>query len=162
LGLYATTTSLSELIPNYLSENTTTSDAAGAAIFSRHIDRAESMVNSYVSNKYSLPFVVVPPLIRTLTEDIACYYLIRSAYTQEGQNKNLYYPDYKTAMSILESIRDNKTSLALTDGSLLAADSTTQYLSSTENYTPITGLDDQINWDRDLNEINDQTSARRG
>lgn len=47
MGEYATTTSISELAPQLLSGNTSTSDAPGVAMFSRHIDRAEGVVKSY-------------------------------------------------------------------------------------------------------------------
>jgi len=165
MGLYATTTSLSELVPNFLRQNTTTSDTAGTSMFSRHIDRAESVVNSAVSRLYSLPFITgttttnVPPILRTLSEDIACYYALRSAYTQDGASKNPYVDAYKVAMDTLNDIADGKIKLADTLGSLVAV-RPTRYLSDKEGYTPIFGLDDPNEWKRDEDEITDQEAAR--
>lgn len=163
MGTYATTTSISELIPQFLSGNTTTSDTAGTNIFSRHIDRAEGVVNSYVATRYSLPFnttTSIPPLLRTLSEDMACYFAIRGAYTQDGQNTNQYFPEYRKAMETLEAIKNGQIQLAYTDGSLVSPVSSSRFLSSTENYTPIIGLDDPELWKRDNDEIDAQNSAR--
>ena len=166
MGSYATTTSISELIPNFLSGNTTSSDTAGTSIFSRHIDRAEGIVNGCVTARYSLPFITattttnVPPILRTITEDLACYFALRGAYTQDGQNKNAYYTDYKTAMETLDGIKNGTVKLAYTDGSLVPTVSTNRFLSSTEGYTPVFGLDDPRVWKRDSDEIDDQEDAR--
>ena len=166
MGSYATTTSLSELIPNFLKQNTTTSDAAGTAMFSRHIDRAESVINSAISRLYSLPFITgttttnVPPILRTLAEDIACYYALRSAYTQDGASKNPYLDAYKTALDQLEDLAEGEIKLADTSGSLVAVRSS-RYLSDKEGYTPVFGLDDQDQWKRDGDEITGQEAARQ-
>lgn len=166
MGSYATTTSLSELVPFFLIGNTTSSDTAGTNIFSRHIDRAEGVINSYVTARYSLPFIIgttttnVPPLLRTLSEDIACYYLMRGAYTQDGQNRNEYITEYKLAMETLDLIKEGEIKLSYTDGSMVPTLSNTRVLASSEDYTPIFGLDDPANWARDEDEIDDQESAR--
>lgn len=160
MGRYATTTSISDLIPNFLIGNTTTSDTAGTAMFSKHIDRAEGIVNTYVSARYSLPFTTVPPVLITLSEDLACYFAVRSAYTQDGQNKNQYYPEYKWAMEQLDSIRKGEIKLTLTDGSEVTGDTSNRYISSTENYTPVFGIDNPENWKVDPDLIDDQRDAR--
>jgi phage gp36-like protein len=167
MGDYATTSSLSELIPNFLRQNTTTSDTAGTSMFARHVLRAESVVNAYVSKLYALPFIVgttttnVPPVLRTLSEDIACYYALRSAFTQDGQSKNPYYEAYKGAMDTLESIAEGETILVNTSGSFIATQSTNRYLSSTEGQTPIFGLDEPTEWGRSQEEIDAQSAARQ-
>lgn len=160
MGSYATTTSLSELIPNFLRQNTTTSDTAGTALFSRHIDRAESVVNSKVSRLYSLPFTEVPPILRTITEDIACYYSLRGVYTQDGVDNNPHAKSYKDAMDMLDEIAEGTIKLADTSGSLVAVKAA-RYLSDKSGYTPIAGLDDQDQWKRDSDEISDQAAARQ-
>lgn len=165
MGNYATTTSLSELIPNFLRQNTTTSDAAGTSMFSRHITRAESVIDSAISRLYTLPFITgttttnVPPILRTLAEDIACYYALRSSYTQDGASKNPYVDSYKTALDTLEDLASGKIKLADTSGSLLAVRAS-RYLSDKEGYTPIFGLDNQKQWKRDEQEEADQEAAR--
>lgn len=160
MGLYATTTSISLILPGFLRDNTTTTDAEGTRQFSKHIDRAEGVVNGYVGQRYSLPFSTVPPLIRAITEDIAVYYAIRGALNQDGKVKNVYLDDYKLAMTTLEKISEGDLALFDTAGSALAELSEHQFLSSTEGYDPIFGNDDPPSWQRDADEIAD-TEARR-
>jgi phage gp36-like protein len=166
MGVYATTTSIPDLIPNFLSGNTTTSDTQGTQQFSKHIDRAEATIDGFISTIYPLPFITgttttnVPPLIRTLTEDIACYYALRSAYTQDGASKNPFYEAYKVAMDTLKEINQGKIKLVDTAGSLIATQATNRYLSNTDTYTPIFGKDDPKEWGRDPDEILDQENAR--
>ncbi len=149
MGAYATTTSISELLPYVLKTNTTTGDSPGTSMFSRHIDRAEGVVNSYISGRYSLPFSAVPPAIRTISEDIACYYFIRATYVQDGERKNEYQDSFKAAIKMLEEVRDGKTQLADTAGSLITQLTTSKYLSSTEGYSATLDEDEPKSWDID-------------
>jgi len=79
MGLYATATSWDDLIPNYYAGGSSTADARGLAIVSKMIDKAEAQVNGCVVSRYdptaftatSASGPNVPPLLRTLTEDIA-------------------------------------------------------------------------------------------
>src|SRR4051812_26528501 len=112
MGRYATTTSLALLLPGYAEGDTTTVDEVAKNRFSKHIDRAESIVDAAIGRRYSLPFVSegdttttnVPPVIRTITEDIATYYAMRGSFSQDGKIKNPYLDDYKSAMDMLEQI----------------------------------------------------------
>lgn len=160
MGNYATTTSFSSLIPNLLAGNTTTADTAGEAALSAHITRAESIVNSYLSARYSLPFTTVPPIVRTLSEDIASWFHIRGVSVQDGQRDNPWYLTYKDDLKILEGIRDGKTQLSLTDGSILGPISTNRFLSSTDGYSRTMDLDDPKNWGVDQDRLDDIADRR--
>lgn len=160
MGNYATTTSISQLLPYALKTNTTTGDTVGTSNFSKHIDRAEGLVNGYIAGRYSLPFTTVPPILITITEDISCYYFIRSTYVQDGQRKNEYADAFKDAIGQLESIRDGKTPLALTNGSLIPQITTSKYLSSTKGYSPTFNEDDPEDWDIDADKLTDIGSER--
>lgn len=159
MGTYATTTSFPQLLP-YILQGNSTSDSVGVAIIAAHITRAEGVVNSYIANRYSLPFATVPPVIRSISEDLASYYTIRASYVQDGQRKNEYLPAYESAMEMLKEIRDGKMPLALTDGSILVSNTSGRYKSSTENYTPIFNLDNESAWEADPDQIEDITSER--
>lgn len=160
MGGYATSTSLPNLLPFFYKGNTSTSDTAGVALFSAQVDRAEAEVNSYLTARYSLPFSTVPPLVRALTEDIACYNTVRAAYTHDGDLQNKFLDDFTSAFSKLESIRDGITKLALTDGSILAGRSTTRYLCSTSEYAQTFNFDDPKNWNVDQDRLDDITDER--
>ena len=167
MGIYATTTSISELVPQYLVGNTTTSDTAGTNIFSRHIDRAEGLVNSFVGARYDASaFRVgttttnVPPILRTLSEDIASWLAFRGSYVQDGARRQEYLGSYESAMKMLADIRDGKTKLAYTNGAEVPPRTSARYLSSTEGYTPVFGLDDPESWAVDPDQIDDMASDR--
>lgn len=159
MGVYATTTSISELVPRFLIGNTTTSDTAGTAIFSRHIDRAEGRVMAYASARYDVSgFRVgttttnVPPLLRSLAEDVASWYAVRGSHVQDGQLKQQYLAEYEDALRVLESIRDGKTALAYTDGSEVPVRSG-MYGSSTEGWAPVFDMDGEGNWKVDPDQL---------
>lgn len=161
MGSYATTTSFPDLLVNFLKGNTSSSDTAGVAVLTRHINRAEGVVNSYVGARYSLPFTTVPPIIITITEDLTSYYAIRGTHFQDsGDQKNSYVDEFKTSMKMLEEIRDGKVKLALTNGSLVSVATGDRFQSSSENYTPVFGMDDPEDWKRDPDEVEDTSSAR--
>lgn len=162
MGRYATTTSISELAPNFLRGNTTTSDTEGTAIFSRHIDRAEDAINGYLAARYAVPFSAssVPPLVKTWTEDIATYYAMRASYAQDGQIRQDYVDAFKRAEEQMIAASKGGITLVLSDGSAAPSKSSTRMLSSTEGYTPIFGRDDESAWKRDDNEVSDTESDR--
>lgn len=161
MGTYATTSSFTNLLP-YLLKGNSTSDSTGVAILSAQITRAESIVNSYVSARYSLPFSVVPPIIRTLSEDLTSCFTIRGSYVQDGQRENKYDEAFcKQAYAILEGIKKGEIPLTLTDGSLVSTKTTTRILSSTENFAPTFNLDDPDNWEVDSDRLDEIEGGRK-
>lgn len=162
MGLYATTTSFSELIPQLFISNTTTSDSEGEAIVSRHITRAEGIVNSYIGARYGLPFTstAIPPMLRTLSEDIASWFTVRGVYTQDSQLRQEYLDEYKVALDMLKEIRDGDTGLSLTDGSEVPPNSTSRILSSTQGIVHTFNLDEPKNWEIDPDYLDDVSRDR--
>jgi hypothetical protein len=157
MGAYATTSSLSLLLPNALSGGTTTSDTEAVATFSAHITRAESDINSVLAAKYSLPFVStsIPPSVRTWTEDLACFYFLRAAVAQDGQMQSNILDRYMPAYDRLvkAQLEGFKESLADTAGSLVSRKTSTRYKSSTESEAPVFDLDNQKSWDVSQNRL---------
>jgi len=160
VGVYATTTSISELLPQYLSGNTTTSDTAGVNIFSRHVDRAEGIINSYVAARYSLPFTTtaVPVILRAIAEDIAGWMSIRGTMLQNSPLGREREQAFDRAWENLKDIQKGELKLTLTDGSEIAT-RTARFLTSTD-YTPIIHLDDPINWSIDIDQARDIAADR--
>ncbi len=167
MGVYATTTSISNILPGYLIGETTTSDAAGTTKFSAHIDRAETLINAWVGRRYSLPFITgttttnVPPVIRTIAEDIATYNAFRATFAQDGKIKNPYLDEYKMAIEMLKEIGAGTMPLTFTDGSEVPADSSNLFLSTTKDFRPVFGLDDATDWRRDPDEVRQTESERQ-
>lgn len=160
MGNYATTTSLPNLLPGFLKGNSTTTDPQGVAMFGAHITRAESVVNAACVARYGLPFVTIPPLVRTLSEDIAAYFLIRGSYVQDGEIKQSYVDSYDWAIDQLEKIRKGEIKLSLTDGTLIPAEGSRKYLSSSENYSPVFNMDEPTSWDINTQQAEDVADTR--
>ena len=159
MGSYATTTSISVKLPNFLDGNTTTSDSIGSSTFSVYMDKAEAIVNSAVGKKYSLPFTTVPPIIRDISFEIAAYYTIRAFSSRDWPNRNEMLDDFKTAFEMLEKIRTGDIVLADTSGSLIAQLSGL-VKSNTSNYYPIFDVDTDTAWKVDDNRASDIESGR--
>ena len=109
MGLYATTTTISVKLPHFLDGDTTASDSIGTATFSRYIDKAEALVNGCVAKRYSLPFTVVPPLVREITFEIAAYYTIRAFSSRDWPNRNEMLDDFRTAFEQCEKVKDGNS-----------------------------------------------------
>jgi len=163
MGRYATTTAIADILPFFLASNTTTSDARGTSVFSKAITQAEAKVNSAVTARYdasSWTSGAIPPLILALSEELACYYAIRAAYTQDGQSRNDYLDDFKSALDTLKKLEEGDIKLTYTDGSLVPTRSGNRFLSTSENYSPVFGLDTATAWKVDPDQVNDLGNAR--
>lgn len=128
---------------------------------SKAITRAEGTVNAALAIRYSLPFSVVPPEVRRLSEDIACYYIIRASHFQtSGGTKNPYLDDFKSAFDDLRSIAKGEMGLANTDGSLVPVNTSGMFKSSTETYSQIFNLDSPRAWEVDSDQLDDIADDR--
>jgi len=163
MGIYATTTSLSVLLPNALKHNTTTADSETVLIFSKQIDKAEAMVNAAVSRWYSLPFTAnsIPPVVRSITEDIALFYLIRSVYTNDGGMRQDYLDDYKDALALLKKLETGSMYLVDTAGSIITRNTSNFIKSNTDGYTPIFDVGTATGWDVDSDQLHDIDSSKK-
>lgn len=159
MGIYLSTTSISLLLPGWLSGNTTSSDTEGVAIFGAHIDRAESHVNAACGNKYTIPFSPIPPFIRTIVEDISTYYALRGGGARQGQ-VNEYMDEYKMALESLKKIAEGEMALTNTDGSLVPIVAESRMLSSSDDHELIMNMDEPRNWRVNDAERSDIESTR--
>lgn len=160
MGTYATTTSIPYLLSGFLKGNSVLTDAFGATLSAHHIANAEGFVNSHLAVRYSMPFSPVPPDVRHMSEQIACYNIIKSSTYQDVKQKNPYLDEFGTALERLKMYTEGTLVLTYTDGSLVPTLSNSIMLSSTENYTPIFGRDDSKSWQRDEDEITDTENSR--
>ena len=147
MGSYATNTSMPQLLSQFYKDNDIAFDSGGATMASKAITRAEGTVNAALATRYSLPFTTVPPEVRRISEDIACYYIIRASHWQtSGGTKNAYLEDFKSAFEDLKSIAKGEMGLALTNGSLVPVNTSAMFKSTTEDYEQIFNLDDTTAW----------------
>ena len=160
MGIYATTTSFGEILPGFYKGGSSTSDTAGAAVVDRMITRAEAKLNSILAIKYSLPFATVPPLVRTLSEDLACYYIVRNTNYQDGKEKNKYLENFQIVFDDLAELMKGVTKLTLTDGSTVPVNSRGRILSSSLDYAQIFNKDEPTSWKPSAAELDDITDTR--
>lgn len=149
MGRYATSTSIPQLMPNFLVGNSSASDTAGVDIWSTACDRAEAEVNAAVVARYdpsTWTSGAIPPLVVKLSQDLACLYAIKSAVTQDSQIKNANIADWEKASDSLGRIEAGQIKLAYTDGSLVPTRSSSRFLSSTMGFNHIFGMDKEKNW----------------
>ena len=159
MGNYATTTSISITLPNFLEGNTTTVDISATQTFSEYINWAEAEINSAVANKWSLPFSTVPPILRSLAFEIAAYYTIRAYGSRDWPNRNEMLDDFNKAFETLKKLEKGEIELTLTDGSLLAV-SSDMYLSNRSSQDPVFELDDPVNWAVDKDRLDELDGSR--
>lgn len=137
---YANSTTVLQLVPGINVGQSSTADALNA-----HIRRADDIINGMLGRRYAVPFTTttVPPMVRTIAEDLASGMLFRSLYTRDSQNKNEWTEVLiDQAFKMLEKIAEYEVDLRDTAGSLIGeTDSGSRVDSSTENFAPIFDLD---------------------
>jgi len=150
-----TATSILPLLPGLPQTNTVAGYSATVSRIASHITRAEAYVNAKISSRYdvsSFTSTAVPPILKTLTEDISSYYTLRSVYTGDNQNVSEWVETFSEALEMLDAIRDGKMDLIDSDGSLIGASTSTFVVeSTTEDLTPSFDESDPIDWEVDEN-----------
>ena len=74
------------------------------------IDDAQSEVNTYLTNKYNVPFENVPKIIIKTTAEIAIYYLYSMGYQDIPDN---WAVRYKQSLSMLKAIAKGDVSIGV-------------------------------------------------
>jgi len=129
-----------------------------------HISRAERKLNDDLSSRYAVPFATatLPPLVGSLTELMAAYYILRTVFTKDNQNKNDWVEDYKKEYdAMIDKLEKRERHLTYADGDLVA-DSETQISSNTMNNHTVFDMDDPKDWDIDsdyLDEVKDDRAS---
>lgn len=165
--MYSTSTTILILLPGL-------PQSSGAAGYTnivnridKHIVRADNLINSKIAYRYNISGFntsgSVPPLIQSLSEDIASYYTYRSEFSSDGQNENAWTDKFDQAIAMLDEIRGGTMDLIDSTGSLIAvlASSTVDLISSnTEDYTPFFGEDTVTSWKVDSDKLSSLSDSR--
>ena len=142
---YALSTTVLQLVPGIVTTDSATVDALNA-----HIRRVDDLINGKLARRYSVPFTTttVPPLVRTIAEDLTAGFLFRSLFTRDSQNRNDWTEDLmKRSYETLDQIAAYEVDLVDTAGSLLSErDVANRIDSSSENYYPIFDVDTETSW----------------
>lgn len=122
------------------------------------IEKSESIIDSRLASKYSLPLSTVPPLVRHLADELSLYFLYQGLYSSDNVAHNEYAEDYrrweKNAFSTLKNIQNENIFLTLTDGSLVTTKPSSRSIkSSSDAYTPVFNMDDPHQWGQDQDRL---------
>jgi phage gp36-like protein len=125
------------------------------------IAKAEAYINSILANVYTLPFVVTIPLLKDVSTDLACYYVLRRNYTRDNMSTSdwvmQFWEDFNKKM---EDIKDGKISLVDDSGNVIAYGSKL-IQHNNENYTPTCDLGDAEDWVIDPDRLDDIADAKK-
>jgi len=158
---YSTGTTILILLPG-LPQTTTTSPAYTntTALISQHIDRADNIINSKIATRYDVSSFTtsVPPLLKTISEDITSFFTYRSEFSSDNQNFSEWTDKFKEAMALLDELRKGDLDLVDSGGNIIdevTTSSVDRIESTTQNYQPFFDEDDSINWKVDGDKITD-------
>ena len=144
---YSTVTNILPMIPKLPQTSTSAGHSVTVDIIGRHITRADALIDSHVSKRYGLPFSLVPPIVRAISEDITAYYTFRSFFTQDNSNRADYFAELKEdAMATLKMIGDGDLQLVNTAGSIIEFLSNFE-VDSTHNHQTFFDVDDSTDWE---------------
>jgi phage gp36-like protein len=141
---YCSNTAIYTALPKLPNTTTVT------AVIDLHTRRTDGLINGKCARRYSVPFNPVPPFIRTIAEDIVCYFIMRTYYSQDAQNKSEYLEEFKDkALEDLDAIMEGKIDLVDTSGSAVPMQTeeiTDQVSSNTQKFQPFFDVDDTLEW----------------
>jgi len=126
-----------------------------AAIVQQGINTADSIIDAYLGNRYTVPFSSTPALVRDMSIIIARYWcqLFASPHLQmQGEADK---DAWEAAKEILKMVA--KGEMALPGESITANDFV---YSNTIGYTPVFDVDGELWWTADSDRLDDIDDAR--
>jgi phage gp36-like protein len=147
---YCSITAIYSNLPQIPNTATANGYPRAKEVIESHIRRADGIIDGKCARRYSLPFNPVPPMIRSIAEDIVSWYTLRSFYSKDGQNKSEYLADFKDeAIVMLNLIMTGDIDLVDTSGSavpVLTTELTDMISSNTQDSQPFFDIDDPTDW----------------
>lgn len=162
-----TYTSILLLLPGLPQTSTDAKFTETVNLINSHRIRADNIINSTIAKRYDVTQFTstsIPPLLKTIAEDITAYMTFISLYSADNQNRNEWIEKYETALDTLKKIRDGELDLVDSSGNIISErkSSTTDWVSSsTEEYTTFFNIDSATNWAFDTDLLNDVSDERK-
>ena len=103
----------------WLSNDDESATAVNVGVVEQAVAQAEELIDGFLRGRYNLPLSPVPTIVKDMTVNLARHWL----YTRRPEGNEL--PDavvrtHKSAMSLLETIRDGKLTIGQPTGEALA------------------------------------------
>lgn len=146
-------------------EGISTNEISQARVESR-IAYARSIIDGKIAKRYDVPFdsAPYPPLASQINVDLAAYFVMKTLYTGEGQNRSQWTEGfYEKALMLLDEINDGKIDLVDDTGDLIPERNlSTRVSGNIENYKPTFGFGDPLDEEIDPDRINDEQDGFLG
>ncbi len=157
---YSTNTTILTLLPGMPQTSTSNGYTATTTLIDEHINRADNVINAKIAQRYAVGSFntsgSVPPLLKTISEDIASYFTFRSEFGGDNQNDNEWTDKFKDAIELLDQLREGDIDLVNTTGSIIDERTTSavDIISSTHiDYQPFFDEDSVTSWKVDDDKI---------
>ena len=155
---YASTTAILIRLP--VLPDTTTSEGYSqtVSLITGHVTRADGLINSYLARRYSVPFSPVPPVVRLICEDLTSFFVYRSEFMQDNQNRSEYLDLYDSALEWLTMLKNGDLELVDSLGSLISELSSTSQAfvdANTKDWAPFFDVDSITSWKHDADRLTD-------
>lgn len=103
----------------WLSNDDESATAVNVGVVEQAVAQAEELIDGFLRGRYNLPLSPVPTIVKDMTVNLARHWL----YARRPEGNEL--PDavvrtHKSAMSLLETIRDGKLTIGQPTGEALA------------------------------------------
>lgn len=164
---YSTVTTILTLLPGLPQTSTQNGHSETVALVTQHIARADNVINAKIAQRYSVGGFdtsgSVPPLLKTISEDIASYYTFRSEFGGDNQNSNEWTDKFKEALTLLDELREGDLDLVNTTGSIISenvASSVDIIQSDNMDYQPFFDEDSVTSWKVDTDKISSISDNR--
>lgn len=126
---YSTATSILLILPGLPQTDTSSGYTATVAVIEAHITRADNLINSKVVDRYDVSGFAtsVPPMVKTISEDITSFYSFRSFYSQDNQNYSEYLDKFQESIKMLDEIRNSNMDLIDASGNIISDRTTASF-----------------------------------
>ena len=155
---YSTSTTITLLLPGLPQTTSAAGHSTTIAVIEQHIARADNVINGKIALRYNVSSfsTLVPPLLKTISEDITSYYSYRSFFSSDNQNFNEWTDKYKQAMELLEDLREGDMDLVDSSGDIITEVTTSavdKIESTTQDYQPFFDEDEVTDWNVDSDKL---------
>ena len=148
---YSTNTTITLILPGLPQTTSAAGHSTTLALVDQHIARADNVINGKIAIRYNVANFTstVPPLVKTISEDITSYFTYRSLFSSDNQNLNEWTDKYKESIQMLDDIRNGDMDLIDENGNIIGEKETSdvdKIESTTQDYQPFFDEDEPIEW----------------